>query len=100
MFVVPSRLFCLPRLSAFYSSQCNLNHCPNPPQATHPHTHISQKQDVKDSPEEAARAAPQALWLCQRLEAAPDGWPDAVDGALEAFEAAHGRRATYTVCYY
>ncbi|KAI8466677.1 MAG: RNA polymerase II subunit A [Monoraphidium minutum] len=55
--------------------------------------------DVKDNHEEAARVAPQALWLCQKLDAC-DTWEDGIDAVLRDFEQQHGRRATYTVCHY
>ncbi|KAG2495869.1 hypothetical protein HYH03_006107 [Edaphochlamys debaryana] len=55
--------------------------------------------DVKDSHEEAANAAPQALKLCQMLEQGGE-WEDCVDGVVAAFQAETNRRLTYTVCYY
>jgi RNA polymerase II subunit A C-terminal domain phosphatase SSU72 len=56
--------------------------------------------DVKDSHEEAARVAPQALALCRALEACEGGWERGVDGALAEFERKFRRRAFYTVCFY
>ncbi|PNH04002.1 RNA polymerase II subunit A C-terminal domain phosphatase SSU72 [Tetrabaena socialis] len=55
--------------------------------------------DVTDNHEEAATAAPQALKLCQMLEAGGD-WEDCVDGVVAQFQHETGRRLTYTVCYY
>ncbi|GBF91195.1 RNA polymerase II subunit A C-terminal domain phosphatase [Raphidocelis subcapitata] len=55
--------------------------------------------DVKDNHEEAARVAPQALWLCQKLDAC-ECWEDSVDSIVLKFEKQHKRRATYTVCFY
>jgi RNA polymerase II subunit A C-terminal domain phosphatase SSU72 len=56
--------------------------------------------DVKDSHEEAARVAPQALALCRALEACEGGWEQGVDAALAEFERKFKRRAFYTVCFY
>jgi len=55
--------------------------------------------DVKDSHEEAARVAPQALALCRALEACAS-WEAGVDAALAEFERKFKRRAFYTVCFY
>jgi RNA polymerase II subunit A C-terminal domain phosphatase SSU72 len=56
--------------------------------------------DVKDSHEEAARVAPQALALCRALEACEGGWEAGVDACLADFERKFKRRAFYTVCFY
>lgn len=55
--------------------------------------------DVKDNTREAATAAPQALQLCQMLEAAED-WETEVDEVVAQFEAETGRRPLYTLCWY
>lgn len=57
--------------------------------------------EVRDSTAEAASAAPAALLLCRLLDEAGD-WTRkaAVEGVLERFVAATGRRRpTYTVCF-
>ncbi|KAL0054460.1 hypothetical protein WJX82_009154 [Trebouxia sp. C0006] len=55
--------------------------------------------DVRDNKVEAANAAPQALRLCQMLEAADD-WEDEVDEIIANFEEETGRQVTYTICFY
>lgn len=52
--------------------------------------------NVKDSHEEAANAAQQALRLCQMLESNED-WEDEIDQIIEAFHTETGRRATYAI---
>ena len=56
--------------------------------------------DVKDNASEAAAAAPLALQLCTRLGAAGDDWEGALDAIVAEFEATHGRRPLYALCYY
>eukprot|EP00877_Chromochloris_zofingiensis_P006922 jgi/Chrzof1/2483/Cz11g17080.t1 len=55
--------------------------------------------DVKDNHEEAAKVAPQTLQLCQMLESSAS-WEDSIDEVIHQFEKEHGRRATYSICYY
>jgi RNA polymerase II subunit A C-terminal domain phosphatase SSU72 len=55
--------------------------------------------DVTDNREEATLAAPQALWLCQKLDAG-ESWEDSIDDVVREFEERHKRRVTYAVCHY
>ncbi|MEW5319641.1 MAG: hypothetical protein WDW38_010784 [Sanguina aurantia] len=54
--------------------------------------------EVRDSHEDAAVAAPQALKLCQMLGSVPM-WEDAVDDIIKRFEAETGQTAIYTICF-
>ena len=55
--------------------------------------------DVRDSHRDSLEAAPQALRLCQALEASED-WECEVDEILDAFETQEGMRPLYSVCYF
>mmetsp|Transcript_37694 Transcript_37694/g.63442 ORF Transcript_37694/g.63442 Transcript_37694/m.63442 type:complete len:192 (+) Transcript_37694:327-902(+) len=55
--------------------------------------------DVKDSPQEAALAAPHALELCEMLEASDD-WESDVDHIVDEFQQKCGRRPLYSICFY
>eukprot|EP00976_Prorocentrum_cordatum_P007678 153107-Prorocentrum_minimum.AAC.2 len=55
--------------------------------------------DVKDSPQEAALAAPLAMNICEMLEQSED-WESEVDLIVDRFQQTHGRRPLYTVCFY
>ena len=54
--------------------------------------------DVKDSHNEALRAAPQALRLCQMVEASED-WECECDEIMDRFQAEEGRRPIYSICF-
>jgi len=59
--------------------------------------------EVKDSHEEAAVAAPQALRLAEMLETSAtqhDGsWVEGLEKVLDQFELETGRRPTYSICW-
>jgi len=55
--------------------------------------------DVKDNHEEAALAAPQALKLCEMLEASDD-WESDLDDIVDRFQQQCKRRPLYTICFY
>ena len=55
--------------------------------------------DVADSHENALAAAPQALKLCQMIEASED-WECECDEIMDKFQAEEGRRPLYSVLFY
>jgi len=55
--------------------------------------------DVKDTHDEAALAAPQALKLCEMLETSED-WECNLDDIVDRFQQQTGRRPMYTICFY
>ena len=55
--------------------------------------------DVKDSHDEALLAAPQALKLCQMIEASED-WECECDDIMDRFQSEEGRRPLYSICFY
>ncbi|KAJ9513647.1 RNA polymerase II subunit A [Haematococcus lacustris] len=60
--------------------------------------------DVKDSTDEAALAAPQALKLCSMIAAFAKGkdgcWEAGVEAVLDTFHKETGRRPIYGVCWF
>lgn len=55
--------------------------------------------DVVDSLDSAALAAPQALRLCQMIDASED-WESECDEIMDTFQKEEGRRPLYAVCFY
>ena len=55
--------------------------------------------DTVDNPEEAEKAAPFAVRLCQMIEAAEE-WEDEVDEIIATFDSETGRKPIYTICFF